>query len=315
MPRVITRSALGDALATLLVDRELPRRFRWDHLIYAYMIENTRVYEIFRRVLHEFLHGEKLGAPTDDSQKWLRNTEELFFKDGAPFFITSIQSHIRDDIRANRRGPYQRMFAMELNHGTDDGKPYPYVKAEAANTEFVATFEEFLREVWIGMTYVTATASANPTDQAKIAMLASKLKNMLMSRRQSGNLSREEFAAVVAMSWFHLTLEFRNSNDHAPIVRALRAEANGTEQRLFKIAERVGLPAHGLSKHFFDIADPISRLMIQIESGDYDSPEAVPALYTPAPGGSTPEAALRTIITAWTSITGRDVKARKVTPS
>src|ERR1044071_6689545 len=119
MPRVITRSALGDALAALLVDRELPRRFRWDHLIYAYMIENTRVYEIFRRVLHEFLHGEKLGAPTDDSQRWLRNTEELFFKDGAPFFITSIQSHIRDDIRANRRGPYQRMFAMELNHGTD----------------------------------------------------------------------------------------------------------------------------------------------------------------------------------------------------
>ena len=50
------------------------------------------------------------------------------------------------------------MFGLELNHGTDDGKPYPYVKAEAANTEFVATFEEFLREVWVGMTYVTATS-------------------------------------------------------------------------------------------------------------------------------------------------------------
>jgi hypothetical protein len=36
----------------------------WDHLIYAYMIENTRIYEIFRRVLLEFLHGEKLGVPT-----------------------------------------------------------------------------------------------------------------------------------------------------------------------------------------------------------------------------------------------------------
>ena len=28
---------------------------RWDHLIYAFMIENTRVYEIFRRVLHELV--------------------------------------------------------------------------------------------------------------------------------------------------------------------------------------------------------------------------------------------------------------------
>ena len=34
----------------------------WDHLIYAYMIENTRIYEIFRRVLHEFVHGETLGV-------------------------------------------------------------------------------------------------------------------------------------------------------------------------------------------------------------------------------------------------------------
>jgi hypothetical protein len=285
---------------------------RWDHLIYAYMVENTRMYEVFRRVVHEYAHGEKLGAPTAASQAWLRNTEELFFKDGAPFFITSVASHLRPDVRANRRNPYQRMFGMELNHGGDDGKPYAYVKADAANNDFVNTFEEFLREVWVGMTYVTATSSSNPTDPAKIATLASKLKNMLMSRRQNGNLSREEFSAVTAMAWFHLTLEYKNNNDSAPIIESLRAEANGTEQRLFKVAERVGLPAHGLSKHFFDIADSISRILIQIETGEFDLAEAVPALYTRAPGDNTPEAAMREIITHWTAITGRDVKARKV---
>lgn len=294
---------------------EFPRTFRWDHLIYAYMVENTRAYEVFRRVVFEFAHGEKLGAPTAESQAWLRNTEELFFKDGAPFFVTSVASHLRSDLRANRRNPYQRMFGMELNHGGDDGKPYPYVKADAANNDFVSTFEEFLREVWVGMTYVTASASSNPTDPAKIATLASKLKNMLMSRRQNGNLSREEFSAVTAMAWFHLALEYKNNNDNAPIIQALRAEANGTEQRLFKVAERVGLPAHGLSKHFFDIADSISRILIQIETGDFDFADAVPALYTPAPGPDTPEAAMREIITHWTAITGRDVKARKVAPS
>lgn len=302
-------AALLPILFTGAVGDSPLRAFRWDHLIYAYMIENTRVYEIFRRVIYEFVHGEKLGTPTDGSQKWLRNTEELFYKDGAPFFIGSVGSHLRSDLRANRRNPYQRMFAMELNHGGDDGKPYPYVRAEAANNEFVATFEELLREVWVGMTFVTATAASNPTDPGKIFMLTTKLKNMLMSRRQGGNLSREEFAAVSAMAWFHLTLEF----NQAPIVEALRANADGTEQRLFKIAERVGLPAHGLSKHFFDIADAISRILIQIESGDYDLPDAVLALYTPALGG--PETAMRVIITNWTAITGRDVKARKVTPS
>jgi transcriptional regulator with XRE-family HTH domain len=272
------------------------------------MIENTRVYEVFRRVLHEYRHGEKLGTPLDAStQNWLRSTEELFYSDTAPFLITNVASHIRPELRANRRNAYQRMFGMDLNHGTDDGKPYSYIKAEAANSEFVSTFEEFLREVWVGITYVGATSSSNPTDDSKIAELAEKLHDMLRSRRQNGNLSREEFAFVAMMSWFHLTLEF-----DTPIVRSLRAEATGLENRLFKIAERVGLPAHGLSKSFFDIADPISRLLIQIEFGTYNRAEAVRALYDAETFPTGPERDIRTIITHWTAITGRDVKARKV---
>lgn len=284
----------------------------WDHLIYAYMIENTRVYEIFRRVVFELVHGEKLGTPAADTQAWLRSTEELFFKPGAPFFITSVVSDLRDDWRAIGRNAYKRMFDMELNHGTSDGKPYPYVKADAINGEFIATFEELLREVWIGMIYVTATSSSNPTDRSKIAVLATKLHDMLRSRRQNGNLSREEFSLVTAMSWFHLTIE-----SNTGIVISLRADATGgAEQRLFKIAERVGMPAHGLSKHFFTISDPLSRIMIQIETGDFNNPEAVPALFTPvADSVDSPEAAMRQIITDWAAITGRDVKARKVAAS
>jgi hypothetical protein len=240
---------------------------------------------------------------------WLRTTEDLFYDDTAPFRINNLASHIRPDLRAIRRNAYQRMFSMDLNHGADDGKPYPYVRAEAANTEFVATLEELLREVWIGMTYVTATSSSNPTDDSKISELAEKLYSMLRSRRQNGNLSREEFDAVATMSWFHLALEY-----DSPIVRSLRAEANGVEQRLFKIAERVGLPAHGLSKNFFDIADPLSRFLIQIETGVYNSAANAPALYTRVTGGG-PEADLRTMITHWSAITGHDVKARKVSAS
>ena len=296
---------------------------RWDHLIYAYMIENTRIYEIFRRVLHEYRHGEKFGTPllgttsTDlaDTQHWLRATEELFYSDPAPFLITNVSSHIRSDLRASRRNAYQRMFGMELNHGTDAGQPYPYVKAEAANSEFVKTFEEFLREVWVGITNVVNTSGVKQTDDSKISELAESLHDMLQSRRLAGNLAREEFAFVSMMAWFHLTLEF-----DSPIVKSLRAEANGPENRLFKIAERVGLPAHGLSKNFFDIADPISRLLIQIEMDTYseNATSAVQALYEPkdADGNDNPvRADMLTIITHWTAITGRDVKASKVATS
>jgi hypothetical protein len=283
----------------------------WDHLIYAYMIENTRIYDVFRRVVSELVRGEKLGVPgSADSQRWLRTTEELFYRDPPPFFISAITSHVRADINATRRNAYQRMFGMDLNHGTDENKPYPYVKAEAANSEFVSTFEELLREVWIGIENVNNISGANPKDDAKIADLAEKLHDMLRTRRETGNLSREEFVSVSMLSWFHLTVD-----SDLPIIQDLRAQATSPEERLFKIAQRVGLPAHGLSKSYFDIADSVSRILIAIETGAFNDPAAVSALYTPAPGGGGPDEAMLTIIRHWSIITDREMKARKVTPS
>jgi hypothetical protein len=293
---------------------KLRRTVLWDHLIYAYMIENTRIYEIFRRVLFEYLHGEKLGIPTPDAQHWLRNTEELFYRDTPSFFISAIDSHIRPDLRGTRRNAYQRMFGMDLNHGTDEGQPYPYVRAGLANNEFVSTFEEFLREVWIGIENLGNSSGAKPTDDAKIADLVEKLHDMLTSRRINGNLSREEFFFVSMMSWFHLSVDFNDS----PIVASLRAEAASPEQRLFKIAQMVGLPAHGLSKSYFDIADSMSRVLILIETGAYNTADAAPAFYSEA-FGSPPsgdlQKAMKTIIRGWSTITGHDMKARKVATS
>jgi len=297
-------SATGGGLS-VIGSRSQPTNVQWEHLIYAYMIENTRVYDVFRRVLLEFLTGERRGVPDPASQHWLRNTEELFYGGFAPFTISAITSRPRDDPDPTRRNAYQRMFDMDLNHGGDDNRPYPYPRAEAANRSFVATFEEFLREIWIGIVNVRNQTGANPTDDAKIADLADKLRDMLLSRRQNGNLSREEYVFVTMLSWFHLTLEF-----NSPIVVTLRAEATSPEQRLFKIAERVGLPAHGLSKSYFDIADPISRILILIEDGAFTNAAAVPALYTPTSGG--PARDIGTVITHWSAISGRDMKAGKV---
>ena len=192
---------------------------------------------------------------------------------------------------------------MDLTHGTDDGQPYGYTKAEAHNKEFVSTFEEFLRETWIAISNLNNQSGVNPTDRSKLGNLAQNLQNMLMTRRLQGNLSREEFVFVSMMSWFHLTVQF-----DFPIIRSLKAEGSSPEQRLFKIAQRVGLPAHGLSKSYFDIADPISRILILIEVGKFNT---LPAFPSP-PFDPLDVADLTTIITHWTNITGHDVKAGKV---
>ena len=284
--------------------KELPDCVRWNHLIYAYMIETTGIIEVFRKVLYEFRHGEALGVPLDGADHWLRNTEELFYKDPASFSIMSLNSSIRPNLNSTRYNAYWRMFGMDLSY--QQGEQTNYVKAKAANNEFMNTLFEFLRKVWVGIINVGNSSGENRTDDSEIANLAEKLHDMMVTRRIGGNLAREEFFFVSMMSWFQLSLEF-----DSPIVLSLRAEGSSPEQRLHNIAQRVGKPAHALSKNFFDMADAISRILIQIETGIYNDTDAVAALYTKVPNG--PIHDIKTIITHLSITTGHDLKSKKVT--
>jgi hypothetical protein len=288
-------------------DRTVPAV--WDHLIYAYMIENTRAFEIFRRVVEEFTYGERLGTPQDATQRWLRTTEQLFYSNDAPYQIFTFTSWIRPDARATRRNAYFRMFGMDLNHGTDDNRPYPYPRSAASNTDFAPTWEELLREVWLASENFTNSAGARPTDDAAIANLARRLFDMLTVRRLGGNLNREELAFVSTMSWFHLTLSF-----DSPIVVDLEAQASSPEERLFKIGERVGLPAHSRSDAYFRLADNMSLILRTVELGQFNAPAAAQTLYMPSPPAASPviQQAMLGIIRDWSISTGRDMKGGRV---
>jgi hypothetical protein len=284
----------------------------WEHLIYAYMIENTRAYEIMGRVLTEFTQGERLGVLREPaSYQWLRTTEELFYKDASPIQPYNLVSRIRPDIAATRRNAYYRMFGMDLNHGRD-GTPqaYAYAKPTAANREFVATFEEFLREVWRATENANNRSGANPSDFAAIADLARRLQNMLTARRGGAftkpNLSREEFLAVCLAGWLHLTLSV-----DSPIVRDLAAAGPSPEERLRQIGERVGLPSHGRSHSYFLLANPVSTILIGLERGDFSSQAGALTLAAPGPVNDL----VRTVVHHWQQISGRDLKAPRVAVS
>lgn len=307
-PLRATSSLLGTPTPTVTVDSKLGRYLSpiWDHLIYAYMVENTRVYEIFRRVLEEYAFGERLGVPSDESQRWLRTTEALFYRDSPPFQIYTFASWIRPDIRAVRRNAYHRLFGLDLNHGTDDNRPYPYPRAAAANTEFSGTFEELLREVWRAIENVRNQVGANQTDVTTIANLARALFDMLRVRRQEqvGNLARDELFHVSTMDWFHLTLSF-----NTPIVRDLKAEATSAAERLQKIGERVGLPAHSRSDSYFRLAANMSLILRELELGTFNTITGAPALFQ----AGVFQEAMQETIAHWSIATGRDVKIRPVT--
>ncbi len=288
-------------------------QYPFRHLMYAYLIENTRVYEIFRRILVECTHGESLDVPSPEGQAWLRTTEALFYSDWGQGLVPAVTSHIRPDTCAVRRNAYYRLFGIDLNHGYDDGRPYPYVRAQIANREFVALFEEFLREVWRGIENFSNTSGANPTDDAAIAELGASLADLLTVRHRNGALTREEFTAVAAMSWFHLTLM-----SDTPIVVDLKAAASSPEERLRKLGERVGLKAHPKSEQYFAMADAASRILIALEARQFSNPLGVRTLYadtTPPTPANPVRADAMTLIAQWSIASGRDLKANKVYPS
>jgi hypothetical protein len=278
----------------------------WQHLIYAFMIEQTRAVPIFARVIRGFATGEDLGVPDEPTLQWLRTTEALFFSAPPPYQIFATSSWLRPDPEAARRNAYYRILGMDLSHGTDEGAPYTYVKPKSANREFALTFEELQREVWRGIENLNNFGGAKPTDDAAIQELTRTLFEMLSSRRQNGNLNRDELAYVSMASWFHLTLSYDTA-----IVDTLGANASSPEERLMKIGAVVGLPAHSRAGSFFQIADPVAQIIRFIEAGVFNAPNAAPALYTTAALRD----AMREIVVQWSLATGRDMKARKVTIS
>jgi hypothetical protein len=221
--------------------------------------------------------------------------------------IGAITSAVRPDMGAIRRNAYYRFFGIDLNHGRDDGSAYPYVRSSAANQWFIPTFEDFLREVWIAAENFKNTSGTNPTDDAAIATYARDMQDMLTTRRERGNLAREEFVFVTMFSWFHLTVESDNS-----VITDLKAIADSPEERLRKVGERVGLPPHIQSESFFRLSTRMSYLFKQIELGAYNDPRTVSALYAQLAGNPLRDDMLD-IINQWSIATGRDMKARRTT--
>jgi hypothetical protein len=276
-----------------------------DHLIYAYLIENTRIFDIFGKVLETYIFTEQLPSPSFAAQQFLRNTEYLLFSDGLPTMVWTTSSRQRHDEIANRMTLYYWMFGIDLSHAAELAAYHPYVRPDAANRDFIPTFEALASEVWKGIENAKNISGVNTTDNEAIATAARRLFDMMATRQLNGNLTREAFRAVSVMSWLHLAVMYDSA-----IVLALNASASSPEQRLQKIAERVGMSIHPKAKPLFDLAGPFSSLMQQIETGLLNDSANAATLYTPP---STIATNAETVIDQYSLATGRDLKAPSVT--
>src|SRR5437773_8375233 len=239
----------------------IPAGAPFDHLGYAYVLEQTRAVQILRRVVKEYRSGENLGTPSVATQRWLDATEVMLFGAANPISLWLSTSAVREDPEAVRRNAYWRMFGFDLAFGSD-GRAGTFEKTGAANTGFLALFNELLFEVWQAITNARNISGANQTDDDRIYRLSEQLGFMLKSRRLNQQLGREEFAAATALGWVELTL-----SANTPVVVDVRASATSPADRLRLIGERVGLAPHSKSAQFFSMASELSDLLRAIEAG------------------------------------------------
>jgi hypothetical protein len=185
-----------------------PLPLPWEHLVYAYLIENTGVIEILGEVVSRFAVGETLETPSLATQQWLRATEELFFREPPLFHLTGLTSRVRPDLRVARRNAYWRLLGMDLSH------PLPGVRDQVwkrdvgvANLRFHELWVDFLRAIWTAIENAKNSSGPNPTDDAYVLEVSQYIRDLLQMRRRGGNLAREEFVHVSTLSWFHLTVD------------------------------------------------------------------------------------------------------------
>lgn len=282
----------------------------WDHLGYSYVLENTRIIQILRRVVREYRSGEGIGIPGIETQQWLDATEALLFGAANPVPSWLSTSLVRPDAEAVRRNAYWRFFGLDLAFGDDQNRSPAYDRAAAANTVFVRLFEELLNELWRAMSNERNIAGENVSDDDRIYRIAEELGYVLRARRQHNTLTREEAGAALALGWAELSVAENN-----PVVSDLGAEATNPATRLQLIGEKVGLPAHSKSAAFFSMAAALSKFLYTIESGLVGGPEHAWVLYRetkpdPTATGEPIGAESRRVITEWAAASGKDLKAR-----
>jgi hypothetical protein len=281
----------------------------WDHLIYAYIIESTQIYRVFHKLLLNYGRGEFEISLDAQTQQWLHNTEMLWFADPPAYSTFNMVSRLRPNMGSTRRSAYYQMFGFDLPGDAEtDGKPYPFHQPKSSNSNFRRNFERFCEEVWIGIVNDKVTSGPVPIDDESIQFNAFEMQKNFLSQRNNGDITKQEFYYVAMLSWFHLTLEY-----NSPILKAFGINEQSPAQRLFALANIVGLPANGLSENMFRLADPMSVLLTMIETGVFNQNAKV--LYREQIGNP-PEVnplveTMRRIIFNYSQVSGRDLKVRE----
>jgi hypothetical protein len=282
------------------------------HIMYAYMIENTKIFQIFQKIITLYLTGEDLTIPYNnkelETKPWIENSHKLFFSKAETSAWS--RSQLIDSFEAQRRGAYYSLFGLDLNHGLGENNtaPFPYVRPRAFNANFIEEFESFLKLCWQMIINYNNTSNINTTDLIALQEQVDSLRKMLLSRRTTEenldnysylNHSRTEYDAVVMADWFMHAISY-----NSPIVIEMGAEAVSAAERLNILGRKVGISPSSKTTNFLELAPLMATLLRIIELDEVDS------VYLACIANPTTKeyALINSIIYNYQLSTGRDIK-------
>jgi hypothetical protein len=280
----------------------------WRNLIYAFLIESTGAYEIMAEVVRRLKVGETLSTLTPASTQWLRATDTLFYSENSALAIRRGYSNLTP--REASRNAYWRLFGLDLPHviplrwSKSVGSPWKDDVGPSANVSFREKWSELLRQLWLGIENSNNFVGANATDGSYVALLCQTISDMLLMRRQGGQLLREEYEHVSAMDWFDLTL-----SQNYPIVVDLGCDATNAADRLAKLGQLVGMTPAPRAREMFELARFLPTLLRQIELRNFNTRAQAETLYR---FPSLLRDDVNQTIDLWQSATGDRVKDRAV---
>ncbi|MDX2306439.1 MAG: hypothetical protein NW226_26760 [Microscillaceae bacterium] len=254
------------------------------HLIYAFLVENTGLVRALQKVLYLYIHGEALGMPSQETARWLQNTEQLFYQNHSFKKFLALRSTLRPNFEATRRNIYFRMFGSEVDYGAGSST-YKYTKSNLNNENFSSILDRVFTLVWQGIINSSNLVGADATDDIALFEMLRILRELLTARRgnipqipNSGdysnlNITREEFLSVVMVMWFRRAMQFQ------PLMEDLSTTANTDSERIFKLGRKVSVAIHPKTRYMLDLAPLMAIFLRLLERGDFDDLNNVRSLY------------------------------------
>lgn len=280
----------------------------FNHLGYSFLLENTKIFEIFHKIMELYINGETLTHPTIEAARWLQNTTKLMFNDEPIYSNFLVTNKISTSEDTSRRNSYKRLFGADLSHGNSQNQNYP--KSNINNDDFFRVYEEFLKLSWIGQAEYTNTSGTNYTESERIKTLADDLKSMLLSRRTVENslenyefldLSTIEFKSHLRSMWFYHAISY-----NSPIIKEMSCEGTSAFDRLQKMGSKVGINCHSKTSSFMELA-PLFGFWCRSLELDMIDDGYISSMLTPQ---TAPHKHVTAMINLYEATTGKDIKQR-----